>query len=143
MINPMLCGTIFVILVVWFLLPRVATLMIHTPTAVSVFFSSRRRHTMLQGDWSSDVCSSDLAATCFRAPRGACEWVRPREGRARDPDRPPAGGGLDGHAARSDRRLHGQRRRVPERPRERKRGGEGKGVDLGGGAVIRKKERTN
>src|SRR5256885_13582394 len=30
------------------------------------FFSSRRRHTRLQGDWSSDVCSSDLlAAWCF------------------------------------------------------------------------------
>src|SRR6266446_10945666 len=26
------------------------------------FFSSRRRHTRLQGDWSSDVCSSDLAS---------------------------------------------------------------------------------
>src|SRR5256885_6512682 len=26
------------------------------------FFSSRRRHTRLQGDWSSDVCSSDLEA---------------------------------------------------------------------------------
>src|SRR6266566_5637943 len=26
------------------------------------FFSSRRRHTRLQGDWSSDVCSSDLRA---------------------------------------------------------------------------------
>src|SRR5205807_945727 len=25
------------------------------------YFSSRRRHTRLQGDWSSDVCSSDLA----------------------------------------------------------------------------------
>src|SRR2546426_8788304 len=24
------------------------------------FFSSRTRHTRLQGDWSSDVCSSDL-----------------------------------------------------------------------------------
>src|SRR5256885_301520 len=24
-----------------------------------IFFSSRRRHTRLQGDWSSDVCSSD------------------------------------------------------------------------------------
>src|SRR5256885_16469396 len=28
---------------------------------VFFFFSSRRRHTRLQGDWSSDVCSSDLA----------------------------------------------------------------------------------
>src|ERR1022692_4890138 len=33
------------------------------PTRISstlFFFSSRRRHTRLQGDWSSDVCSSDL-----------------------------------------------------------------------------------
>src|SRR4051794_40120150 len=37
MIMPMLCVTIFVILVVWFLLPRVAMLMIHTPTAISIF----------------------------------------------------------------------------------------------------------
>src|SRR5256885_11354378 len=29
----------------------------------SFFFSSRRRHTRLQGDWSSDVCSSDLTRT--------------------------------------------------------------------------------
>src|SRR5256885_4338613 len=28
---------------------------------VFFFFSSRRRHTRLQGDWSSDVCSSDLS----------------------------------------------------------------------------------
>src|SRR5256885_2152250 len=33
------------------------------------FFSSRRRHTRLQGDWSSDVCSSDLV-------RRACERVK-------------------------------------------------------------------
>src|SRR6266581_8309393 len=26
-----------------------------------VFFSSRRRHTRWTGDWSSDVCSDDLA----------------------------------------------------------------------------------
>src|SRR5690242_21703339 len=37
MIIPMLCVTIFVLLVVWFLLPRVARLMIHTPTAISIF----------------------------------------------------------------------------------------------------------
>src|SRR3989475_428486 len=37
MIIPMLCVTIFVILVVWFLLPRVARLMIHTPTPISIF----------------------------------------------------------------------------------------------------------
>src|SRR2546426_12780727 len=32
-------------------------------SAVFFFFSSRRRHTRLQGDWSSDVCSSDLSQT--------------------------------------------------------------------------------
>src|SRR6266487_6371117 len=31
-----------------------------TPFSV-FFFSSRRRHTRWTGDWSSDVCSSDLA----------------------------------------------------------------------------------
>src|SRR5256885_8982554 len=31
-------------------------------TPICFFFSSRRRHTRLQGDWSSDVCSSDLGA---------------------------------------------------------------------------------
>src|SRR5256885_3804446 len=30
---------------------------------VGFFFSSRRRHTRLQGDWSSDVCSSDLVSS--------------------------------------------------------------------------------
>src|SRR5206468_5555174 len=29
-------------------------------TATSLFFSSRRRHTRSDRDWSSDVCSSDL-----------------------------------------------------------------------------------
>src|SRR5256885_13224029 len=33
------------------------------------FFSSRRRHTRLQGDWSSDVCSSDLESVTV--PEGA------------------------------------------------------------------------
>src|SRR5436189_6205832 len=31
------------------------------------FFSSRRRHTRYIGDWSSDVCSSDLWRKC-------CPW---------------------------------------------------------------------
>src|SRR5438876_8478079 len=29
-------------------------------SAITVFFSSRRRHTIWTSDWSSDVCSSDL-----------------------------------------------------------------------------------
>src|SRR5690606_41372086 len=28
---------------------------------IIIFFSSRRRHTIFSRDWSSDVCSSDLA----------------------------------------------------------------------------------
>src|SRR5256885_10048874 len=32
------------------------------PRSDSFCFSSRGRHTRLQGDWSSDVCSSDLDA---------------------------------------------------------------------------------
>src|SRR5256885_13285610 len=32
----------------------------YTSSVCKFFFSSRRRHTRLQGDWSSDVCSSDL-----------------------------------------------------------------------------------
>src|SRR5205807_2825753 len=36
---------------------------------VFFFFSSRRRHTRLQGDWSSDVCSSDLARAALARRR--------------------------------------------------------------------------
>src|SRR5256885_2451616 len=36
---------------------------------VFFFFSSRRRHTRLQGDWSSDVCSSDLDAEALALAR--------------------------------------------------------------------------
>src|SRR6266850_6921848 len=39
------------------------------------FFSSRRRHTRLQGDWSSDVCSSDLLAGVRDAGNGEEEPV--------------------------------------------------------------------
>src|SRR5207248_5921178 len=33
-----------------------------TESVFVFFFSSRRRHTRSYGDWSSDVCSSDLCA---------------------------------------------------------------------------------
>src|SRR5437762_6487969 len=38
------------------------------------FFSSRRRHTRYIGDWSSDVCSSDLAQRIHR--RGSLAAAR-------------------------------------------------------------------
>src|SRR2546426_5394591 len=40
------------------------------------FFSSRRRHTRLQGDWSSDVCSSDLNRKIFFPEASPQERVR-------------------------------------------------------------------
>src|SRR5256885_5623931 len=39
---------------------RVARVGGRGPVGGLFVFSSRRRHTRLQGDWSSDVCSSDL-----------------------------------------------------------------------------------
>src|SRR2546430_16499015 len=48
------------------------------------FFSSRRRHTRFDCDWSSDVCSSDLAvmlaapehATALQT-QGGCDGIEP------------------------------------------------------------------
>src|SRR5437762_9547681 len=69
------------------------------------FFSSRRRHTRYIGDWSSDVCSSDLGKSrTARSPVSARRlyrrWAetgsdrsRPRRGSkfgSGPPDRPPA-----------------------------------------------------
>src|ERR1022692_5032612 len=43
------------------------------------FFSSRRRHTRLQGDWSSDVCSSDLGDVDSNAPLFSAVLTSPGE----------------------------------------------------------------
>src|SRR5207245_3723138 len=56
------------------------------------FFSSRRRHTRCYRDWSSDVCSSDLApnggvedlfTVSGRADAGACSLRQPSFNAAR------------------------------------------------------------
>src|ERR1022692_5194383 len=53
------------------------------------FFSSRRRHTRLQGDWSSDVCSSDLDV---QFGRGLVHPVQlPDDGRIEDRNRGSSG----------------------------------------------------
>src|SRR5256885_6872252 len=99
------------------------------------FFSSRRRHTRLQGDWSSDVCSSDLRAGVLgrplrRGPGRFLPTIRARQvGPARGawPDlpcglEPPGGAG-------------GVRREIGRAScRE-------KSVDLGGRRIIKKKKR--
>src|SRR5256885_9375193 len=67
-------------------------LSVESSSYVFFFFSSRRRHTRLQGDWSSDVCSSDyftygtggaaMVATADPRPRsdgGSAMSVRARD----------------------------------------------------------------
>src|SRR5207249_6256058 len=49
---------------------------------ICFFFSSRRRHTRSKRDWSSDVCSSDLAAGANELGRRAVAgnlWLTPSE----------------------------------------------------------------
>src|SRR5437762_12416126 len=77
------------------------------------FFSSRRRHTRYIGDWSSDVCSSDLR------PVDAADRSRRTAGRRR--------GGAPADAA--SRRADADRRRgapVRLRSEERRVGKEGR-----------------
>src|SRR6266480_2873935 len=66
------------------------------------FFSSRRRHTRLTCDWSSDVCSADLAGGRRRDRSN-----RPEGGDARrSPGPGPGSGGVHpARPARDDRRL--------------------------------------
>src|SRR5256885_15175300 len=93
------------------------------------FFSSRRRHTRLQGDWSSDVCSSDLADPVSAPP------VAP----IADPDTAriavaPVPTGETGNILVVDDNAANRRseeRRV------------GKSVDLGGRRIIKKKKRED
>src|SRR5713226_10091963 len=78
---------------------------------VFFFFSSRRRHTRWTGDWSSDVCSSDLAS-------------RERSG--------------SGSRSNPLRTRSSSRRATPSRSEERR---VGKSVDLGGRRIIKKKKK--
>src|SRR4051794_41413252 len=83
---------------------------------ISFFFSSRRRHTRWTGDWSSDVCSSDLDLG------GGGRRKHRRTGAARAARR----------AGRAVRRADGG-----EIGRASCRG---RGEDLGGGGSIKKKK---
>src|SRR6266511_5499868 len=85
------------------------------------FFSGRRRHTSFSRDWSSDVCSSDLAGAGWsrRAARSAGPIpVRPRR---RGGCGPPSRRYRPGHAARAPGRRSGPRqvRRCRRRPPRR------------------------
>src|SRR6267143_1453189 len=55
----------------------VITVIINQEIILFFFFSSRRRHTRWNCDWSSDVCSSDLAPPCRGSARpGASSSLR-------------------------------------------------------------------
>src|SRR3712207_9034812 len=86
------------------------------------FFSSRRRHTRYWRDWSSDVCSSDLA-----------DGFIARRFRARPPSADLGGCPF--------RRRGGWLKRL--KCLDRKSVVEGKRVDLGGRRIIKKKKRTD
>src|SRR5437763_2858447 len=81
-------------------------------TCAIFFFSSRRRHTRYIGDWSSDVCSSDL--------EGDEHLAELRLPLARVPE--PQGVLVGGIERSEERRV-------------------GKSVDLGGRRVMTKKKR--
>src|SRR5688500_20363914 len=71
---------------------------------VFFFFSSRRRHTRLQGDWSSDVCSSDLPGTelCRMTTPSIGSSALSSHGKVAHPSRPPS------RPARSEERRVGK-----------------------------------
>src|SRR5207248_6767322 len=50
------------------------------------FFSSRRRHTRSYGDWSSDVCSSDLIRSCAQDASEQTGVRRERSTKIGDPE---------------------------------------------------------
>src|SRR5688500_20326272 len=86
-------------------------------TNTHFFFSSRRRHTRLQGDWSSDVCSSDLGDSRGLTLQSEDERALQRAHRARRPSDPQArrlhdrrrGFGRSGHHRSEERRVGKER----------------------------------
>src|SRR6266513_2227537 len=71
---------------------------------ISFFFSSRRRHTISNRDWSSDVCSSDLL---LEHPRGLGPRRRPAVGGAEAAVDPCGQIGVHGPASWSGRYQYG------------------------------------
>src|SRR5256885_16698030 len=88
------------------------------------FFSSRRRHTRLQGDWSSDVCSSDLSSGATYSPNVAPAALEIFSSISVPPKSLVP-------ACKQASEVRSEERRV------------GKSVDLGGRRIIKKKKKRN
>src|SRR5262249_57978006 len=103
------------------------------------FISSRRRHTRLVSDWSSDVCSSDLASTTqissqLKEAKKASYELRTTAERLLAMTR-----GSGHHWQSHSRSLNEAREHVNRLGRSEERR-VGKSVDHGGGRDIRKKK---
>src|SRR5437763_9567237 len=88
---------------------------------LSFFFSSRRRHTRYIGDWSSDVCSSDLSSAAD-AQADRDEEADPAGATATETTTPDAGAADDGWetgVAGGDTRFRSEERRVGKECRSR------------------------
>src|SRR5258706_11497048 len=110
---------------------------------VVFFFSSRRRHTRLVSDWSSDVCSSDLSLS-GRIPMCPWRWT-PCSPRPDVPETRPTRAPLERTCDQAPRshRYPARQGHVPrggEPVRDRKSGVEGKRVNFGGGRINKKKK---
>src|SRR5256885_6529086 len=57
--RPSLVNYCLIFAYIWASVGFVMVVLSAAIKGIPAFFSSRRRHTSLQGDWSSDVCSSD------------------------------------------------------------------------------------
>src|SRR5262249_57721628 len=93
------------------------------------FFSSRRRHTRLVSDWSSDVCSSDLV-NGSSGSRSRCSCCGPATSTGR---RPRECGRRSRRHACSISRITG---RTYSSPTDRKSVVEGKRGELGGSGEL-------
>src|SRR5437762_6768810 len=101
------------------------------------FFSSRRRHTRYIGDWSSDVCSSDLSL-----PLSA--WWNPKRTRISSQEpRWPVPGSSTSVCRIAGSRVWSVRSSRPATPRseERRVGKEGRAWGSGGAEKKKMKER--
>src|SRR5437762_9857228 len=88
------------------------------------FFSSRRRHTRYIGDWSSDVCSSDLRTMGMARDRNsrrarACQKSASRDQNAQRRERTSATAEGEAVAGDAVTRIRSEERRVGKECRSR------------------------